>query len=216
MVFYMGTEKGKKDRKDNGKLVVIACSTGGPKALHQVIPKLPSDLPVPVAVVQHMPPMFTAALAERLNESSDIVVKEAAEGEPLEAGTVYLAKGGSHLKVRSACGGSFFYYSDEEPREGVKPCANYLYESLVDCNYSEIICVVLTGMGADGTEGIRNLKKEKKVFVITQDEKTCTIYGMPKSVERSGLADRVVPLEAIAKEIIESTGVMSDGCKPIP
>lgn len=204
----MEIEKGKKDKKDCGKLVAIACSTGGPKALHQVIPNLPPDFPVPIVVVQHMPPLFTGSLAERLNESSNIVVKEAAEGEELKGNTVYIAKGGSHLKARSACGSSYFYYSDEEPREGVKPCANYFYESLADCDYSEIICVVMTGMGADGTEGIRNLKKNKKVFVIAQDEKTCTVYGMPKSVERSGLADRVVPLETIAKEIIESVGVM--------
>lgn len=204
----MDTKKAIKSKKDCGKIVAIACSTGGPKALHQVIPMLPKDLPVPVVIVQHMPPLFTGSLAERLNEVSDITVKEAVQNEEVKAGVVYIAKGGLHLKVRTTCGSSYFYYSDEEPREGVKPCANYMYESLAGCEYSEIVCVVLTGMGADGTEGIRNLKKDKKAFVIVQDEKTSTIYGMPKCVERSGLADKVVPLELIAKEIIESTGVM--------
>ncbi len=196
------------DLGEKDKIVVIASSTGGPKALHQVIPRLPADLKVPVVIVQHMPPLFTGSLAERLDESSEITVKEAVEGEELKAGVVYIAKGGFHLKARYAFGNSYFFYSDEEPREGVKPCANYFYESLINSNYSEIVCVVMTGMGADGTEGIRNLKKNKKVHVIIQDEESCTVYGMPKSVERAGLADRVVPLEAIAKEIIGSVGVM--------
>lgn len=204
----MDIEKDKKAKRGCKKIVVIACSTGGPKALHQVIPKLPADFNIPVVIVQHMPPLFTGSLAERLNDLSSLSVKEAKEGEEIKAGVVYIAKGGSHLKVKSVYGTSYFYYSEEEPREGVKPCANYLLESLVNCDYSEIICVVMTGMGADGTEGIRNLKKDKKVRVIVQNEKSCTVYGMPKSVERSGLADRVVPLETIAKEIIESVGVM--------
>lgn len=196
------------DLEEKDKIVVIACSTGGPKALHQVIPQLPADLRVPVVVVQHMPPMFTGSLAERLDETSAIAVKEAVEGEEMKAGTVYIAKGGFHLKARTAFGNSYFFYTDEAPREGVKPCANYFYESLINSDYSEIVCVVMTGMGADGTEGIRNLKKNKKVHVIVQNEESCTVYGMPKSVERSGLADRVVPLATIAKEIIESVGVM--------
>ena len=144
------------------KIVAIASSTGGPKALQSVIPKLPADLDAPVLIVQHMPKGFTASFAERLNSLSEITVKEAAEGDELQKGVVYLAMGGSHMNVKKAFGGKYLiHYTDEPAREGVKPCANYMYESLADSGYDNIICTVMTGMGADGTEGIRNLKNKK-------------------------------------------------------
>lgn len=191
------------------KLVAIACSTGGPKALHSVIPLLPANLKAPVLIVQHMPKGFTASLAERLDNLSDVKVKEAVEGEVLEPGNVYVAMGGMHMNVRTAAGGKYtIYYSDEPAREGVKPCANYMYESLASSRFDEVLCVVMTGMGADGTKGIENLKTKKKVRVIAQDQDTCAVYGMPKSVVSAGLADQVVPLEQIAQEIILNVGVM--------
>ena len=99
------------------------------------------------------------------------------------------------------------HYTDEPTREGVKPCANYMYESLMDSKVNEIVCVVMTGMGADGTEGIEHLKEKKKVHVITQSENTCAVYGMPKSVDKKGMSDQSVPLEQIAQEIILNVGV---------
>lgn len=190
------------------KIVAIASSTGGPKSLQSVIPRLPAQLQAPVLVVQHMPKGFTASLADRLDCLGEIRVKEAAEGDELENGTVYLSMGGSHMNVRTtAAGRAVIHYSDEPNREGVKPCANYMYESLMECGYDEVVCVVLTGMGADGTEGIKNLKSKKKVQVIAQDQETSVVYGMPRSIARAGLADQIVPLEQIAQEIILNVGV---------
>ena len=99
------------------------------------------------------------------------------------------------------------HYSDEPHREGVKPCANYMYESLEASKFDEVVCVVMTGMGADGTKGISSLKSKKKVFVIAQDQGTCAVYGMPKSIVDSGLSNQVVPLDQIAQEIILNVGV---------
>lgn len=192
----------------SSRIVAIASSTGGPKALQSLIPKLPANLNAPVLIVQHMPAGFTEALAGRLNSLSEISVKEAEEGEVLLKGHVYLSKGGRHVNVRKVSGKQTIHYTDEPPREGVRPCANYMYESLTDSTYEEVICVVLTGMGSDGTEGIRNLKKNKKVTVIAQDEKTCVVYGMPRSVSVAGLADKEIPLTQIANEIIKNVGVI--------
>uniref|UniRef100_UPI004055FB8F protein-glutamate methylesterase/protein-glutamine glutaminase n=1 Tax=Acetatifactor sp. TaxID=1872090 RepID=UPI004055FB8F len=190
------------------KIVAIASSTGGPKALQAVIPKLPAELDAPVLIVQHMPKGFTASFAERLKAMSELNVKEAEEGDELQKGCVYLARGGNHMNVvRTAAGKYLIHYSDEPTREGVKPCANYMYESLADSRFDNIICVVMTGMGADGAEGIRNLKSKKKVHVITQDEESCTVYGMPKSVVNAGLSDQVVSLEQIAQEVILHVGL---------
>lgn len=191
------------------KIVAIASSTGGPKALHSVITKLPRDLRTPVVIVQHMPAGFTQSLAERLNSLSEVTVSEGVDGEVLERGHVYIARGGRHLNVDMKPGGKYVIrYSDEPAREGVKPCANYMYESLAKSGFDEIICVVMTGMGADGTKGIVNLKNEKKVHVLAQEQSTCAVYGMPRSIVQAGLADQIVPLDQIAQEIILNAGVM--------
>lgn len=189
------------------KIVALASSTGGPKALQSVVPRLPKNLKAPVVIVQHMPAGFTASLAERLDTLSEVRVKEAAEGDMLEAGTVYIAKGGKHLNIRPSGGKYTIRYSDQPTREGVRPCANYMYESLLDSKYDQVVCVVMTGMGADGTEGIKNLKTRKKIHVIVQEASTCAVYGMPKSVVTAGLSDQIVPLDQIAQEIIMNVGV---------
>lgn len=192
---------------NGAKVVAIASSTGGPKALQSVIPKLPAGLDAPVLLVQHMPKGFTASLAGRLDAMSAIAVKEAQEGEELQKGTVYVAMGGAHMNVVNSGGKHIFHYSDEPHREGVKPSANYMYESLLGSRFDKVVCVVLTGMGSDGTEGIRNLKAGKKVHVISQDQESCTVYGMPKAVVTAGLSDQTVPLERIAQEIALNIGV---------
>ncbi len=198
---------GKAVYDSGSQIVALASSTGGPKALQAVIPKLPADLKAPVVIVQHMPPNFTASLAERLNALSSVNVKEAAEGDVLMPGNVYISKGGKHLNIVGSPGRYTIHYTDEPSREGVKPCANYMYESLRDSKFDRVVCVVLTGMGADGTEGIKNLKEKKKIHVIVQEASTCAVYGMPKSVVNAGLATQTVPLEQIAQEITTNVGV---------
>lgn len=199
----MKAEEGRSGKK----IVAIATSTGGPKALQALIPLLPANLNAPILVVQHMPEGFTKALADRLDMLSEVTVKEAEEGDVLENGHVFLARGGKHMNAVRTGERHRIHYTDEPPREGVKPCANYMYESLADCGYEEIVCVVLTGMGADGTAGIINLKKKKRITVFAQKEETCVVYGMPRSVMLAGLAEVGLSLEQIAQEITKSVGV---------
>ncbi len=189
------------------KLVAIASSTGGPKALQSVIPRLPGRLDAPVMIVQHMPVGFTKSLADRLNAMSDIKVTEAEEGEYLEKGHVYISKGGAHMKYEEHHGRGRIIYTDEPQREGVKPCANYMYESLVDSPFHSIVCVVLTGMGKDGTEGIQTLAKAKKTHIIAQDAKSCVVNGMPGSIVSTGLVNEVVDLDLVAQSILSNVGV---------
>lgn len=197
----------KVDKRGRNKIIAIASSTGGPRALYDVIPYFPADLSVPVVLVQHMPKGFTATLAQRLNELSPVTVSEAKDGDILEKGHVYIAPGGMHMKVETKGALHKIKLSDEPPREGVKPCANYMYESLADSNFDEIVCVVLTGMGADGTAGITNLDKKKITYVIAQDQETSTVYGMPKSIATTGLVSEIVPLTQITNQIIKNVGV---------
>lgn len=188
-------------------IICIASSTGGPKALQDVVPLFPSKINAPIVIVQHMPEGFTASLAERLDSLSDCKVTEAFDGEILKNGQVYIARGGRHLNIRSSNNDFVFEYTDQPSREGVRPCANYMFESLSEGIADKVICVVLTGMGADGTQGILNLRKDKKTYVITQSEETCTVYGMPKSAVKAGLSDCVLPLKSIAQEVIMNVGV---------
>ena len=190
------------------RLIALACSTGGPKSLQSVIPFLPKEMNAPMVLVQHMPAGFTKTMADRLNEVSKVSVKEAQEGDVLQKGTVYIAPGGKHMLVKKMPGGGHrITLSDAAPIGGLKPCANVTYESLNDCAYDEIICVILTGMGADGTQGIIELQKHKKVHTIAQDAKSCVVYGMPKAIAEAGAADEIVPLTEIAQAIIKNVGV---------
>lgn len=189
------------------KLIALACSTGGPKALNTLIPMLPKNLDAPMLIVQHMPEGFTNSLAQRLDELSTIHVKEAENGEQIQKGVVYIAKGGSQLRLKQSGKSNLLQVTVEEARNGLKPCADIMYESLLDCDFDEIICVVLTGMGADGTLGISQLNNKKNIYVISQTKETCIVYGMPKVVAEAGLSDEVVPLEKIADSIIKIVGV---------
>ncbi len=195
------------EHKGHKRIVAIASSTGGPRALQDVIPYLPGNLPVPVLLVQHMPQGFTASLADRLNEISKIAVSEARDGDMLAPGHVYIAPGGKHMQVEKRGSNHFIKYTDEPTREGVKPCANYMYESLINSDFDEVICVVMTGMGADGTAGIKNLDLKKHTYIIAQDQETSTVYGMPKAIAQTGLVSEVVPLSKIAEQITKNVGV---------
>lgn len=192
----------------NKKIIALACSTGGPKALHSVIPYLDAGMDAPMVLVQHMPAGFTKSMADRLNEMSKVEVKEAEEGDVLVKGVVYIAPGGRHLEVVCGADGVHkVHLSDAPAIGGLKPCANIMYESLANSRYDEIICVVLTGMGADGTAGITQLDKSKPIHVIAQDADTCVVYGMPRAIAEAGLVDEVVPLESVANTIIKNVGV---------
>ncbi|NLK03147.1 MAG: chemotaxis protein CheB, partial [Clostridiales bacterium] len=195
-------------QKVTSKLITIACSTGGPKALHSVIPNIPKNIDAGVIVIQHMPEGFTKSLADRLNSLSEIFVKEADDGDILMKGRVYIAKGGKHLRVvKDKQGNHIIRISDEEPRRGLKPSADIMYESLLDSDYDEITCVVLTGMGSDGRDGILNLSNKKRVYVIAQDRKSSVVYGMPKMIKMTGLVDKEVSLHEVSEAIIKYVGV---------
>lgn len=190
------------------KLVAIACSTGGPKALHTIIPNIPENLDAGIVIVQHMPEGFTRSLAERLNSISSIPVKEAEDGEPVKKGWVYIARGGMQLRVtQDEQGNHLFRLTKEEPRHGLMPCADVMYESLVDTDYDEITCVVLTGMGSDGSVGIKKLSKKKNIHVIAQDMETSVVYGMPKMIKKTGLVNQEVALNEVSDAIIKNVGV---------
>ncbi|WP_408610854.1 chemotaxis-specific protein-glutamate methyltransferase CheB [Jutongia hominis] len=190
------------------KLVALACSTGGPKALQYVVPFLPANLDAAVLIVQHMPEGFTASLSNRLDELSRIKVKEAAHGDILEKGTVYLAKGGSQMRlIEKGRMQHILSVTAEEARNGLRPCADIMYESLVGSSFDEITCVVMTGMGADGTKGIIQLEQKNKIYVIAQDEESSTVYGMPKAIADAKAVDEVVTLRKIADAITKHVGV---------
>lgn len=201
---------GKKEGKN--KLVALACSTGGPKSLQLVIPKLPANLDAPVVLVQHMPSGFTNSLAQRLNDISNVSVKEAADGDILKKGYVYIAPGGRQMKVCKTNAGYKIAILDEPARDGLKPCANIMYESLMNSDYDEITCVILTGMGADGTNGIGMLGEKKELYVIAQDEETSVVYGMPRAIAEAKQVDEVVSLDKIADAITKNVGVLNNGC----
>ena len=136
------------------------------------------------------------------------MAKEAQEGDILKNGAVYIAPGGKHMRVMKKGTDYCIKLSDEPAIDGLRPCANVMYESLENCQYDEITCVVLTGMGADGTKGIQGLAAHhKKLHVIAQDADTCVVYGMPKAIAQTGLVDEVVPLGSVAETITKNVGV---------
>ena len=195
--------------KGTRKLVALACSTGGPKALQYVVPFLPANLDAPVLIVQHMPEGFTSSLSKRLDELSKITVKEASDGDVLKKGVVYIAKGGSQMRLAEKSRSEHVVtVRKEAARNGLKPCADIMYESLMETSLDEITCVVMTGMCADGTQGIRQLEKTNKVYVIGQDAESCTVYGMPKAIAETGAVDEVVTLKGIADAITKHVGVL--------
>lgn len=181
-------------------LVAIGISTGGPKALAQMIPKLPGTLRVPVVIVQHMPAMFTAALAQSLNAQSALSVHEAAHGQTLQAGHVYLAPGGKQMRLARTGGLSKIEITDDPPENFCKPAVDYLFRSVAEIYGSRALGVIMTGMGSDGTKGLQAMK-EKGAPSLAQDEATSVVYGMPHEAFKAGVVDVVLPLDKIAEEI---------------
>lgn len=185
------------------EIVGIGTSTGGPTALQTVLSKLPENFPVPVMVAQHMPAGFTAPLAARLNGLCRVKVKEAEDGEVLRAGTVYIGPSGKQFQVTRNNNELSAHVSMQSPITTLyKPSVDVMFMSLAKAVGAGVLGVVMTGMGNDGLNGMRKLK-EQGAFAITESEKTCIVYGMPRSVAEAGLSDRIELLPDIGKAIIE-------------
>lgn len=188
-------------------IIAIGTSTGGSKALYELLLALPKDLPATYIIVQHMPAGFTKSLAERINSNAEIAVKEAEDGEVLKQGTAYIAPGGFHMLIENGKKPRI-KLSTLPPVRGHRPSVNIMMESLVKLKAAKsIVGVIMTGMGTDGLEGLSALKKEYGIPIIAQNEASCVVYGMPRAVVQAGIADKVVPLQQIANEIIRFVGV---------
>jgi two-component system chemotaxis response regulator CheB len=185
-------------------VMAMGTSTGGPKALQEIIPKLPKDFPVPIVIAQHMPKAFTGPFAERLDQLSKITVKEAKHNDVLEPGVAFVAPGGKHMKLKRVDLLKVNVdISSEDEGAGYRPSVDVLVSSVADVFPGRALGIILTGMGSDGVKGIEKLKKTGgRVFV--QNEKTCVVFGMPKAVVDAHLADKVLPIEKFAKEIVNA------------
>lgn len=191
--------------KSKAEIVGIGISTGGPNALTKMIPMLPAGLKAPVLIVQHMPPLFTASLANSLNNKSSLEVKEAEDGDIIEPGRVFIAPGGKQMKIVAAADGIArkIKITDDPPENSCKPSVDYLFRSIAQHYVGRSTGVIMTGMGSDGSKGLVQMKNNGSV-VIAQSEETCTVYGMPKEPIESGVADIIAPLEKIAEEILKT------------
>ncbi|MFL5383949.1 MAG: chemotaxis-specific protein-glutamate methyltransferase CheB [Longimicrobiaceae bacterium] len=185
------------------EILVIGISTGGPQALRHLIPQLPADFPVPVAMVLHMPVGYTEMYARRLNEISALEVVEARDGDPVRPGTVYLAPAGRHLELARGGAGSvraqlLLHPADTQHR----PAVDVLFRSAADAYGARVLGVVMTGMGQDGLLGAAHVKAQGG-RIITEAEASCVVYGMPRAVDEASLSDRSAPLESMAATILE-------------
>jgi two-component system chemotaxis response regulator CheB len=197
------------------KVVVIGVSTGGPTALGEVLPKLPSNFPVPILLVQHMPPLFTRLLAERLNSTCQIPVVEASQGSKVEPGRILIAPGDFHMKLAQD-GARVSVCLDQTPRQNsCRPAVDALFVSAGEVYGSDVLAVVLTGMGQDGLRGAEILKA-RGASVLAQDQASSVVWGMPGAVVNAGLADRVLPLNRIVPEILRRTAKTQEGAVWIP
>ncbi|MCL2541330.1 MAG: chemotaxis response regulator protein-glutamate methylesterase [Nocardioidaceae bacterium] len=186
------------------RALVIGCSTGGPDALARLLPELPADLGVPVLVVQHMPPVFTALLAQRLDKASPLTVREAADGDLVEPGTVLLAPGDFHLRLGSSAGVVRAALDQGAQENFCRPAVDVLFRSAVDQYAGGTLAVVLTGMGQDGLIGAR-VVDEAGGRTLVQDAGTSVVWGMPGAVANAGLAAEVLPLDRMAAAIVRAT-----------
>ncbi len=187
-------------RSGRCEAVLIAVSTGGPNALAEVVPRLPRDLPVPVLIVQHMPPVFTRLLAERLATKSALAVVEAAQGDEVRTGTVLLAPGDHHLTVRREGATVRCMLNRDPPENSVRPAADVLLRSAAEVWGGNVLVVVMTGMGQDGLLGAMQLHG-LGAPVLAQDEASSVVWGMPGAVSKAGIAERLVPLGQLADAI---------------
>ncbi|TWI71605.1 two-component system chemotaxis response regulator CheB [Desulfobotulus alkaliphilus] len=192
-------------RRSRSEIVAIGISTGGPNALARMMPMLPGDMGVPILIVQHMPPIFTASLAKSLNAKCTIQVKEAEQGEIIQNNTAYIAPGGKQMKVVAAGDGKnrLIKITDDPPENSCRPSADYLFRSVASHYVGRATGVIMTGMGSDGSAGLREMKNSG-AHIIAQDEASCTVFGMPKEPIESGITDIVVSLNDIASAILKT------------
>ena len=183
------------------EIVAIGTSTGGPNALVELIPQFPASFPVPIVIVQHMPPIFTRRLAERLNALTSLLVSEAQEGKKLEAGQIWIAPGDYHMNVARRANDVVLTMNQRPTEQGCRPAVDVLFRSVAGAFGAHALAVVLTGMGTDGRKGAQAIR-EAGGEVIVQDESTSVIWGMPGSVVAAGQADRICPLALIAPEVV--------------
>lgn len=191
------------DGKNRIDIVAIGSSTGGPRALQDVIPKIPENFPVPIIMVQHMPKAFTGSFAERLSSMSHINVIEASGNEIIKPGTAYLSPGDKHLSIEKAGREGIRITLSNEPADLTnRPSVSFMMESVAKEYPGKALGIILTGMGSDGLSGMKKIK-EGGGKTIAQDEATCVVYGMPKVVADAGLADAVLPVYRIGNEIVK-------------
>ncbi len=196
---------GRKPLAGEVKLICIGISTGGPSALQEVCKSLPGNLPVPIMIVQHMPPLFTKSLAKRLDSISDLSIKEAVHGDFLEPGKVYLAPGGSHMTVSKS---RRIAISDEPSNTLFKPCVDVMLSSALDNIGRSVVGVIMTGMGNNGAKELKRLS-DMGGYVISQDIESCVVAGMTKAVIDQKIANEIVPLSAISESIASIFGLHS-------
>ncbi|BBI34419.1 protein-glutamate methylesterase/protein-glutamine glutaminase [Cohnella abietis] len=185
-------------------IVAIGTSTGGPRALHEVLTGIPADFPAPILIVQHMPPKFTHSLAQRLDNFCNIHVREAVDGEPVETATAYIAPGGKHMSLAKDAANKYrIRLSEEGPRSGHMPSVDVLFESLIGHQQLKRHVVIMTGMGSDGAKGMKALQQDGAVTTIAEAEQTCVVYGMPRSAVELGAVSHLLPLQSIASAIVQ-------------
>lgn len=182
------------------EIVCIGTSTGGPNALADVFQHIPADFPLPIVIVQHMPPLFTGMLAERLNRLRSVTFHEGTEGLALEAGNAYIAPGGKHMTVHRRGLDIVLGLNEKPPENSCRPAVDVLFRSVVNTFQGSVLGVVMTGMGQDGLRGCENIREAGGQIVI-QDEESSVVWGMPGYVAQAGLADKILPLNQIASEI---------------
>lgn len=186
----------------NFQILAIGTSTGGPVALQEILTKLPENFPLPIVLVQHMPGTFTAAFAQRLNKVCKIRVQEAVEGDVLQPGLALLAPGGKQMLLQRRGGQVVIRIHSAAPGQTYKPCVDITFSSIAELYPGKVLSLILTGMGADGREGIRKLKKDRSVC-WAQDEASCVVFGMPGAVVEQNLADHVLPLMEIGPQLAQ-------------
>ncbi|HZP63670.1 MAG TPA: chemotaxis response regulator protein-glutamate methylesterase [Terriglobales bacterium] len=187
------------------QIVAIGTSTGGPKALQEILPRFPADFPVPIVIVQHMPPGFTGPFARRLNNLCNVVVREATHDEPVSAGCVYIAPAGRQMTVsRAASAIAKIELSDGPGNALHKPSVDLMMCSVADVFRDRCMGVIMTGMGADGLVGMRAIASAGG-FTVGQEESTCVVYGMPRCCAEAGLLRRVAPLTDLPAVVMQAT-----------
>ncbi len=183
------------------RIVALGISTGGPQALTRMLPQLPGDMPVPVVIVQHMPPVFTKSLADDLDRRCGLSVREATDRQRLVAGDVLIAPGGRQMRLVEESGNVQVRLTDDPPVNNCRPSVDYLFQSIAQIYGADAVGVIMTGMGDDGTEGCRQMKK-RGAAILAQDEASCVVFGMPRKPISEGIADVVAPLDQIASQIV--------------